>query len=453
MDYFVAGWCIGNSNCRWQLCFNEEDGIITMECMEMLHAGIKQCIHPSAKHEICELYVCCDDSETTAAALTAFFDLQDNNIVTFNIKRFIIVSSSDNVLPNCYISPIGTIIREFIHLKEVILDFKHACSQGTNNFILDAVFANKSVNKLKLGGSLSEYFVKRYSMLNPNIIALSLYFSSTFKIESDVISVKTLTTNFISCKSLKELTLCNYPFYVHGMLLNQVTRLRALKLPRNSGELMTSLLKGTSLERLNLRNCGLSEDDTTVIAEAVSKNESLLALDLGDNHCASTSAPLADMLRVNQTLRVLRLHGANIDVDGLFDVFACNENSTLQTLDVRDNDYSATNLEGMLRTNSSLQCLELTVAPKYFTRVKGSCVEYADKNQIINSVCRAIVRGLNNSRHLLQLVIHTADFFNDTLIQTLGQCQGYDEVKEQIRVKQHENYDPCKTGDQLTALN
>ena len=450
MDCFVAGWCIGNSNCKWQLCFNEEDGIITMECMEMLHAGIKQCIHPSANNEICELYVCCGnryDSETTAAALTAFFDLQD--IVTFNIKKFVVVSSSDNVLPNCYISPIGTIIREFIHLEEVILDFKHSHSQDTNNFILDAVFASKSADKLqslKLGGSLSESFLKRCSsllILNPNIIALSLYFSSTFEIESDATSVKMLTANFISCKSLKELIVCNYPFYVHGMLLHQVTgTLDALnKLPCNSGELITFLLKETSLETLNLRNCGLSEDDTTIIAEAVSKNKTLLALDLGDNHCAS--APLADMLRANQTLRVLRLYGASIDVDGLFDVFACNENGTLRTLDVRDNDYSATNLEGMLRTNSSLQCLELTVAPKYFTQSCGD-VKYADKNQIINSVCLAIVRGINNSQHLLQVVIHTADFFNDILIQTLGQCQGYDEVKEQIQIKQHFNYDPYK---------
>ena len=455
MDCFVAGWCIGNSNCKWQLCFNEEHGIITMECMEMLHAGIKQCIHPSATNEICELYVCCDgsyDSETTAAALTAFFDLQD--IVTFNIKRFVLVSSS---LPNCYLSPIGTIIREFIHLEEVILDFKHAPLQDTNDFVLDAVFASKSVNKLqslKLGGSLSENFLERCSslpILNPNI-ALSLYFSSTFNIESDATSVKMLITNFISCKSLKELTVCNYPFYVHGMLLNQLHITRAVdeevnapegsnKLPCNSGELIACLLKETTtMETLNLLNCGLSEDDTTTIAEAVMKNKSLLALDLGDNHCASAS--LADMLRVNQTLRVLRLYGASIDVDGLFDMFACNENSTLQTLDVRDNDYSATNLEGMLRTNSSLQCLELTVAPKYFTQPEGGCVEYADKNQIINSVCLAIVRGLNNSQHLLQLVIHTADFFNGILIQTLGQCQGYDEVKEQIQVKQHENYDP-----------
>ena len=446
MDCFVAGWCIGNSNCKWQLCFNEEDGIITMECMEMLHAGIKQCIHPSANTEICELYVCYDDiiyhdSETTAAALTAFFDLQD--IVTFNIKKFVIMSSSHNVLPNCYLPPIGTIIRE-IHLEEVILDFKHAPLQDTNDFILDAIFANKSVDKLKLGGSLSEYFVKRYSISNPNIIALSLYFSSTFEIESDATSVKTLTTNFISYKSLKELTVCNYPFYVHDMLLNQVTRTLdeenpLTKLPYNSGELITFLLEETTtLETLNLRNCGLSEDDTTIIAEAVSKNKSLLALDLGDNHCAS--APLTDMLRVNQTLRVLRLYGTSIDVDGLLDVFACNENSTLQTLDVRDNDYSATNLEGMLRTNSSLQYLELTIAPKYFTEREEGCIEYADKNQIINSVCLAIVRGLNNSQHLLQLVIHTADFFNDILIQTLGQCQGYDEVKEQIQIKQHKNY-------------
>jgi hypothetical protein len=450
MDYFVAGWCIGNSNCKWKLCFNEEGGTITMECMEMLHAGIKQCIHPSASNEISELYVCIGDidSEMTSAALTAFFDLQD--VVTFNIKRFVLVSLSNNVLPECYIlSSMGTIIKEFIHLEEIILDFKQ---QGTNNFILEVVFATKSIDKLqvKLGRKLSENFLNRCSSLptlNPNI-ALSLYFSSALNIESDVASVKMLTANFIACKSLKELTVCNYPFYVHGMLLNQVTRALdeevnapviegSNKLPRNSGELIACLLKETTLETLGLPHCGLSQDDTTIIAEAVMKNKSLVALDLGGNHCSR--APLADMLRVNQTLRVLRLYGANIDADRLFDVLTSNENSTLQTLDVRDNDYSATHLEGMLRTNSSLQNLELTVAPKYFTQSRGT-VEYPDKNQSINSVCLAIVRGLNNSQHLLQLVIHTTDYFKEILIQTLGQCQGYDEAKEQIQIELHENY-------------
>jgi hypothetical protein len=457
MDCFVAGWCIGNSNCKWKLCFNEEGGIITMESMEMLRAGIQQCVHPSASNEICELCVCCGgkfyDSETTAAALTAFFYLQD--IVTFNIKRFVLVSLSNNALPNCYMSSIGTIVKEFIHLEEVIIDFKQDCLQSTDDFILEAVFASKSADRLqslKLGGSLSESFLKQCSSLpisNPNIIALSLYFSSALNIESDVASVKMLTTNFISYKSLKELTICNYPFYVHGMLLNQVSGALdeevnapegSNNLPRNSGELIAFLLKETTtLETLNLLNCGLSQDDTTIIAEAVMNNRSLVALDLGDNHCSS--APLADMLRVNQTLRVLRLYGANIDADRLFDVLTSNENSTLQTLDVRDNDYSATHLEGMLRTNCSLQNLELTVAPKNFIQLRND-VEYPDENQIIDSVCLAIVRGLNNSQHLLQLVIHTADFFNDILIQTLGQCQGYNEVKEQIQIKEHEHFDP-----------
>ena len=456
MDCFVAGWCIGNSDCKWKLCFNEEGGVISLECMEMLHAGIKQCIHPSASNEICELYICCGksyDTESAAAALTAFFDLQD--LMTFNVKRFVLLSQSDSqAMPDSYISSICTIIKEFIHLEEVILDFKYDCLQGTN--LLDAVFASKSVERLqlKLGGSLSEHFLKGYSSLlnlNLNNIGLSLYCSSRFNIESDVASVKKLTITLISYKSLKDLTICNYPFYVHGMLLNQVTRaldeevndpesLISNKYPHNSGELIAYLLEGkTTLETLTLLNCGLSQDDTAIIAEAVMKNKSLLALDLGDNHC--NSAPLADMLRVNQTLQVLRLYGANLDADSLFDVLACNENCILQTLDVRDNDYSATSLERMLRANTSLQCLELTVAPKYFCQSCGT-VEYVDVNETINCICCTIVGGLNNSHHQdLQLVIHTADFFNDILIRTLRQCHGYNEVKEQIQIKQHDNYD------------
>ena len=452
MDCFVAGWCIGNSNCKWKLCFNEEGGTISLESMEMFHAGIKQCVHPSASNEVCELYIlCCGDSyDPKPATLTAFFDLQ--NLIMFNVERFVCLSHYQ--VPSSYISLTCMSVEKFLHLEELMLDFECDCLQ-TANTLLDTVFTSGSVVRLKLGRSFSECFIKKgYSSLNPNLTSLSLYYSSKFSIESDKASVEKLTTFFISCKSLKDLTVCNYPFYVHGVLLNQLEASTATneevnapgdkynKLPRSSGELIACLLKETTtLEALSLLNCGLSQDDTAIIAEALMKNKNLLALDLGDNHCSS--APLAYMLRVNQTLRVLRLYGSNLNADNLFNVLACNENCTLQTLDVRDNDYSAKCLEDTLRANTSLQCLELTLAPKYYCHGQSySDVKYIDKNKTIDSVCSAIVRGLSNSQHsqVQWLVIHTADFFNDELIFTMKQYQGYNEIKEQIQIKLHNNY-------------
>ena len=383
MDCFVAGWCVGNSGCKWKLCFNEEDGTISLESMEMLHAGIKQCIHQSASNEVCELYIICGSNlESESAALIAFFDLQ--NIITFNVKRLACLSQYYEDVANSYISIMCSGIEKYLHLEEVILDCGCPSIQGNN--LLNTTFASRSVKKLKLGNKLSECFINMgHTLFNPNLDSLSLYFSSEYNVESDEASVKRLTTSFISCKSLKELTIRDYPFYVHGMLLSQINRALVngpedvCKKYRctNSGEIIAYLLKETTtLETLALQDCGLGQCDTTLITEAVKHNKTLIFLDISDNNCSRSQDaevdPFADMLRVNQTLRVLRLCGSNIDTNSLFKILANNENTTLMTLDVRDNVYSVKNLADMLRNNRSLQCLLITVTIEYKDRPTSS---------------------------------------------------------------------------------
>ena len=51
MDCFAAGWCIGNSTCEWKLFFLGE---ISLDCIEMLHAGLMLSTSSPDK-KVCEL--------------------------------------------------------------------------------------------------------------------------------------------------------------------------------------------------------------------------------------------------------------------------------------------------------------------------------------------------------------------------------------------------------------
>ena len=172
------------------------------------------------------------------------------------------------------------------------------------------------------------------------------------------------------------------------------------------------------------------------------------------------------------------------------------------TLDVRDNDYSVKSLEDMLRNNTSLQCLQITVTTEYHNYITisstsslssdidlnidnlysqeemsshvGESIEFkpdlgtddtpcsqgetaalggetlgndflspgvmacVDESETIYSVCSALVTALIKNTTLRELMIHTMDFFNDRLVHTLQQCQGYTEVKERIKIHEHD---------------
>ena len=439
MECFAAGWCITNSNCKtWKLSFYEGSKIVSSDCMEMLHAGVKQYIntHPKASscYEICELYLVCmsyrdDDS------IKMLFDLQ--NLITVCIKRFVCLQVE---ISSHHIASFCTRFNEMVYLEEVIFDID--CDSVEANKILDVVQV-LYIKSLKLGETLSKHFIKRQSVINSTIHSLSLVFLNV-----EVTDVMKFTTSWMNCKSLQFLTVCGYPFYIHTMLLEQVARKQIkmtvdssdsesyltshTRLPHNSGEMITHLLQGTSsLKTLHLQNCGLGQRDITIITEAVKHNRFLLALNLSDNNCSHSQDaevdPFADMLRVNQTLQELRLCGSNVDTNSLLEVLANNENTTLLTLDVRDNDYNVKSLVTMLRNNRSLQCLQITV----ITNV------YID-DEISWSVC---VAALSNNSTLHDLMIHTVGFNYDEVVRTIQQCQDYDKVKGRIKIHKHDQHD------------
>lgn len=491
MDCFASGWCIGNTICKWKPCFSCSEshiyGNISPDCMEMFHAGIRKC-DPS-HCEVCELDIGqvygSDDS------IEMFFNLQ--NIITFNIKRFVCL---DYHISSQYVATFCTEIKKMICLEEVILDIE--CGSVEANAILDAVLACGTIVSLTLGKHLSEHFVKRSPLTDLTILSLSLYFSSNIDIK--VTDIITHTIAMINFKSFN-LAIHGYPFYIHGMLLEQLEKdsgqcsgsdaenlASYTSFPRNSSEIVAHLLEGTY--NLILQNCGLGQRDTAIITQAVKDNKVLLTLDLSDNNCSRSQDdevdPFADMLRVNQTLQVLKVCGSKVNTDSLFKVLADNDNSTLVTLDVRDNYYSVKNLQRLLMNNISLQYLQITVTSKCYLHVSDSvpaaeddsntrirlrssnvadidgefldeheetnivtsgmiAAAYTDEGETIYSVCSALVTALSNNTTIRDLMMHTTDDLYYTLVHIVQECQGYGEVKERIKVINHDE----NTGKQI----
>ena len=65
-------------------------------------------------------------------------------------------------------------------------------------------------------------------------------------------------------------------------------------------------------------------------------------------------------------------------------------------------------------------------------------VAYVDECETIGSVCSALITVLTKNTTLRELMIHTTESFNDQLVYTMQRCQGYDEVKERIKIYRHD---------------
>ena len=76
MECFAAGWCIGNSSCVWKLCFSGTNRPFSIDCVEMLQAGLRQSYLPHSHNIIvCELYIGLGVIESDPLTQRAIFDL------------------------------------------------------------------------------------------------------------------------------------------------------------------------------------------------------------------------------------------------------------------------------------------------------------------------------------------------------------------------------------------
>ena len=225
------------------------------------------------------------------------------------------------------------------------------------------------------------------------------------------------------------------------------------------------------LETFRLK-CGRPKHISSFIEEAMC----LTVLDLSEfqsnNYFVGVSRNnverLVNMLKINKTLQVLKICGCGLaeeETTTLFQVFTNNQNTTLHTLDVSDNNYSVKELEGMLVNNTSLKQVEITVTPtkdpdachRYRTRHTNlsrglvntnsyhipykfdspGMVAYVGAHETAISVCNVIVSALIKNSTLQYLIFNT--LFNRWLAAALSKCQDYEKVKQKIKIVQSEN--------------
>ena len=208
--------------------------------------------------------------------------------------------------------------------------------------------------------------------------------------------------------------------------------------------------------------------------DVIKKMSSLKVLDLSGSNFTQTHpariecGQLAEVLKTNKTLQTLILYKCGFsqkETTALFHVFTESQNTTLQMLNVSDNDYCMKHLEEMLVSNTSLQHVEVTVTfvnnPRFGrhffregrhefhyqaedqenTRTKFNStpgmVAYVGREETPDSVCKRIVLALTRNSTLKQLVINT--LFSEWLKETLATCQDYGKVKDKIKITQSKN--------------
>ena len=462
MEFFAAGWCIGNSSCEWKLCFSSVQPF-QVDCMEMFLAGIRR-LHTASKDtgKVSELHISRGMMNSDSVVQEMFFKLLDNYVDSMQkIIHFYGHGSVQSVHNGqLFCTHLANMIKNSTHLKEIKLISPKVVdidSLATKEFvkyqkpilvptIFNAISLNKSIKKLEL--VYIEHSKELMKMLNYMKCTLT-----HLSIQHDCM---------LNDNPLKAL-----PCLGSTLVSIDLTGTHLVR-----GDVVIFILEElTSVEHLKLEECRIHEIGS--ITQKLKVNKSLKTLDLSGNYLKPCGQHLAEMLNMNQTLQVLRLYQCGLtqdDTTALFQVFTANQNTTLRTLHIGDNSFHTQHLREMISSNSSLQCVEITVTPvrkENDNRDTSSPVEvtfggsnfvlgprmltrdyqqnerssddsdvvlaYVPKDDTLDSVCQMTVSAMNKNTTLQNLVIHTV-LSEAKLESELKQCRDYDKVRGRIQI-------------------
>ena len=433
MQCFAAGWCIGNSSCEWKLYFISMQAF-QRDCVEMLQAGIKNSQTTSKnKHKICEILINQGMMDSDPGTQEICFNLLDDYVDS--VQKFINICDYYN--PNLIyygqtsFTHLANLIKKSMHLKELKL------------VSLTGMICERELTLDIQSLSILVWTVLDVIPLNKSIRKLEL-----IHIPHDITNIE--VHNIMNCT-------LTHILIQHDFVLNPLTvfpsfgsSLVCIDLTGSRFDqcdtVILILRKLSSVKHLILEECQLS--DIKGIVEELKTNKSLIILDLSGNYLWKWGQHIADLLKVNQTLQILKLYGCGLiqnDTSTLFRIFITNQNTTLQTLHIGDNSFYPWHLEEMIRRNSSLQRVEITVTPKNFDRLSrqtddsdlesGILLEYFHKSDTLDSVCQTIVAAMNKNTTLKHLIVHT--LLPETELRSkLGQCHNYFKVRHRIQVVQ-----------------
>ncbi|KAG7390661.1 Leucine-rich repeat-containing protein 34 [Phytophthora pseudosyringae] len=125
-----------------------------------------------------------------------------------------------------------------------------------------------------------------------------------------------------------------------------------------SSAFFDALATNTSVTKLQLKECKLSDEHVAALAAALTQNATLAEVDLSDNELTQAAcASLANGLRENKALKILRINNNKGQDEGaalLADVLAAH-NTTLTYLDMGNNGLTGIGMTPLLKAQSLTQ--------------------------------------------------------------------------------------------------
>ncbi|CEG36411.1 LRR-containing protein [Plasmopara halstedii] len=165
-----------------------------------------------------------------------------------------------------------------------------------------------------------------------------------------------------------------------------------------------ALAKNTSLTKLQLKECSLSDVHVAALATALQQNSTLIEIDLSDNNLTQVAcASLAQGLSENKTLKIVRLNNNKCQDEGavlLANVLA-SHNSTLKYVDLGNNGLTSTGMTPLLKAQSLTQ-LHL------FNNKLGKGLNELLPILLANSVIETLGIGANELHMALSVTIFDA---------------------------------------------
>ena len=331
-DYFVAGYCLAHSNCRWKIDIISVDDV----SMEFLSKG--------CNHKIPEIGI-------SSKLVSASFRI--GSITAEGVGHFLTIPNSllqyiqhlnlyDNKLDRRGCELLAEGVQRMPSLETLDLSFNPAIGCGGAVQLLSFLHSKK----------LRELNMKQTFISDPDFECLASCNHSTTSLEELRIGEDGMSIESVDslCKALR----ANSSMRRLDMSLSHLTTSHCVCL----GQLLRHPIH-CQIEELDLSGCRLTSDGVGEVMSGLSHNHTLRVLDLSNNQVGSAGAiAIATMLKTNKSIERLDLAWCGIGSSGGVELGAALErNKTLRYLRLSENTLGDDGVRGLcvgLENNSSL---------------------------------------------------------------------------------------------------
>ena len=333
-DYFAAGYCLAHSNCTWNIDLRSVDDMT----MEFLSKG---CNHQIPETGISSQLVSADfrQGPITAEGVGHFLTIPNSLL-----QHIQCVNLFDNNLDRRVCELLAEGVQRMPSLETLNLSVNPDIGSGGAVQLMSSLDWSK-LRELDMTGT---------GISDPDFECLARYIHSTTSLEKLTIGENEISVESIGslCRALS----ANSSMRILDMSWCHLTTSHCVCL----GQLLRQPIH-CQIEKLDLSFCELTSDGVGEVMGGLSHNHSLRELILNDNQIGSVA--VVTMLKTNSSLERLNIRGCGIGSSGGVELGAALErNKTLRELDLSGNALGDDGVRGLsagLENNSSLEVLWL----------------------------------------------------------------------------------------------